>query len=735
MRPTHPIFVRVATRSTALSGLAIVLFLLQGSPVAAMGNLKRYQYISPLPDSRLILPRNNIAIRKGGVIDESTISAALLSVVGSESGVHAGDLVLSDDSKTLVFNPDRPYTLGETIRVRLKHGIKTLQGKNLPPIKFRFFVTAADSTRQKPGSLTDLFPDMAMLSALQSQPSSSTSPQHPTAHPCESLPLDFPAISLLTSNHPDPGHVFIAPFNFNDEDTRLIILDNLGMPVFYRRIPGFGPAFDFKMQPNGLLTAYNIRRFKFAALDSSYAVVDSFVTGNGYVIDPHGLQLLPDGHVLVMSYDWQSIRMDLIVPGGYAAATVVGFIIQELDATRNVIFQWRSWDYFSITDLSSPHIALTDSFIDYVHGNAFELDQDGNILFSSRHLNEITKINRQTGDVIWRLGLNSLNNEFTFVNDTRGFSHQHDIHRLPNGNITLFDNGNHLDAPFSRALEYRLDEENKVATLVWEHRNSPDTFGPFMGNVQRRSTGGTMIGWGGTGPNPKLTDLNADGSVAFELGFPANVWSYRAFRFPWSTNRFVTDVSSLDFGPARVGDSVSLPLTVRNNSASDITINCFVSTDSAFSVKVSVPLTIPVGSSATVDVDFSPGDLGDHMANLYVRQISDVELVAQVVALRGTGSSLSPTVDLGDRQFKMFAIEPNPFRGTTVIRFELPRKSKVVLAIYDIRGRKVQTLVDGVRASGFHEETWTTKGMASGLYFSRMQVGDTVETRKLFLLE
>src|SRR5690606_33427409 len=110
-------------------------------------------------------------------------------------------------------------------------------------------------------------------------------------------------------------------------------------------------------------------------------------------------------------------------------------------------------------------------YIDYAHGNAVELDSDGNILISSRHMNEITKIDRTTGEIIWRWG--GKNNEFTFVNDTLAFSFQHDIRRLPNGNVTLFDNGNHHKPPRSRAVEYELDEVNKTATVVWQYPEEP----------------------------------------------------------------------------------------------------------------------------------------------------------------------------------------------------------------------------------------------------------------------
>ncbi len=116
------------------------------------------------------------------------------------------------------------------------------------------------------------------------------------------------------------------------------------------------------------------------------------------------------------------------------------------------------------------------------------------ILLSSRHLNEITKINRATGDMIWRLG--GVHNQFTFVNDTLPFHYQHHIRRIANGNITcsIMEIFTHL--LFSRAVEYHLDEVNKIATLVWQYRNTPVIYGPSMGSVQRLQNGNTLICWG-----------------------------------------------------------------------------------------------------------------------------------------------------------------------------------------------------------------------------------------------
>ena len=117
-----------------------------------------------------------------------------------------------------------------------------------------------------------------------------------------------------------------------------------------------------------------------------------------------------------------------------------------------------------------------------------------------RHLSSIVKINRKTGDVMWILG--GKQNEFTFINEhgenaPTYFSYQHDISVLPNGNFTLFDNGEQHSPNYSRGVEYKLDVPNKTATLVWEYRHLPnDIYAAAMGSVERLPNGNYIVGWG-----------------------------------------------------------------------------------------------------------------------------------------------------------------------------------------------------------------------------------------------
>ena len=82
---------------------------------------------------------------------------------------------------------------------------------------------------------------------------------------------------------------------------------------------------------------------------------------------------------------------------------------------------------------------------------------------------------------------------------------------------------------------------------------------------------------------------------------------------------------------------------------------------------------------------------------------------------------------------------PNPFRDESLIRFSLPNPEHAFLAVWDVAGRKVRTLVDGTMDAGFHESRWNGKDdgghpLASGIYYLRLQAGDRAIESKLLRL-
>ncbi len=82
-----------------------------------------------------------------------------------------------------------------------------------------------------------------------------------------------------------------------------------------------------------------------------------------------------------------------------------------------------------------------------------------------------------------------------------------------------------------------------------------------------------------------------------------------------------------------------------------------------------------------------------------------------------------------------FAVSPNPFNATAVARFELRVASRIKLAAYDIAGREVAVLAEGIYPAGTHRAVFDGADLASGVYFIRFSADDHYLTRKLILLK
>jgi hypothetical protein len=697
-----------------------------------------YQYLSPVPGSGMNSPKTNIIIRYGMAYKTADVfSKDVLKVTGNKSGFHSGRITLAENNRTILFDPELPFQEGETVTVKLLEPVRTEDDKFIPSLNFNFRITEHDLTNLvKNNPEKYLFREYSELLNTNKTPGikpGSDSQVYSVMD--DSLPADFPHIEVDSLNDPSPGYIFLAPFyyfNFTGNNY-LTIVNNYGLPVFYRKIPSL--LFDFKKQPGDILTYYQLSVNRFYVLDSSYSIIDSLYTQNGYLTDLHELLILENNHSLMMSYDFQHVAMDTVVPGGDPDAIVEGLIIQEQDENKNVVFQWRSWDHFQITD-ATYDIDLTDSLIDYAHGNAIDVDSDGNLLISCRHMDEVTKISRQTGDIIWRMGGEYCkNNQFTFINDPIGFSHQHDVRRLENGNLTVFDNGNLHSPLFTRIAEYQLDEINKLAFLVWEYSNDPLSFSIAMGDARRLPNHNTFIGWG-TGTSPAISEVKPNGDVALFLTIPDTLINYRGFKFPWKTNLFVSDPDSLVFGYIPLGDSLELPLQITNNSDHQIEINGVYNRESVYTINEALPIIILPFGSESITVKFKPEITTDYLDDLHLRWDTEGQRIAQVVPLIGSADpNSSSETESKIQDYNLSQNYPNPFNPFTTIRYQIPTTEIVSLKIYDILGRDIASLVNEEKPAGSYKIEFDATSLPSGIYFYTLTAGKFRETKKMVLVK
>ncbi len=346
-----------------------------------------------------------------------------------------------------------------------------------------------------------------------------------------------PSFTLTTTEEASTKNLFLKPVGQGENKPVMIIGVN-GDVLFSENLGMKG--WDWKVNLNNHLTYFDRQNMCWHVVDSLFNTVDTVYAQNGYTADNHDFLALPNGNYVLFCYDLQPFPMDEIVSGGSPDAIVEGVVIQELDPNHEVIFQWESWDHFSVTD--NIYSDLTANQIAFIHTNAIDIDYDGHFLISSRNLDEITKIHRTSGEIIWRWG--GSQNQFEFINDYP-FTHQHCIKSLGDNKYLLFDNGNYsadyMGQNISRAVEYELDLNAMTATKTWDFYHPDSLFSPSISSVQRLENGNTLVNFGNLSIAERgavITEVNPQNEIVFELelappssGNSSNV--YCANKFDW----------------------------------------------------------------------------------------------------------------------------------------------------------------------------------------------------------
>jgi arylsulfate sulfotransferase len=502
------------------------------------------------------------------------------------------------------------------------------------------------------------------------------------------LPANFPAFTIDSLDNPDTDYLFMfaRPQDPVKYPGYLIIMDQFGIPVYYKHLPYQSGL--FKIQDNGLISFLrNDEQYsQVYIMDSSFHTVDSVWMEN-YKLDSHDFIAMENGHFLIFGLEYRIIDMSAVVPGGQVDATVEGCVIQELDENNDVVFEWNSFDHFEITDTYKDH---TTSSITVVHPNSLEIDTDSNILMIARAMDEITKIDRKTGDIIWRLG--GKNNQFNFADTSHAFSMPHSIRSIGDGHYTLFDNGTNRDPQYSRAIEYFIDEDNMTIEKVWEYDAYKTVFSRSGGSTQRLSSGNTLVCYGGQISDPSIREVHADGSMAFSLGFTdPNIRVGSVTKSPWKTNMFSANKDTVKFGQWDGYTSSLYYLRVKNHSDKDIELSNYHLHTNAFTIQNGVfPITLTPGEEKTIDLYYYPQDIDSSVVNDVLTINSDinsdtlVQRVAAQVHLTGTKIYTSP---VESNSSELLRVYPNPASDWLTISSPILIKGQV--SIFTINGTLV----------------------------------------------
>jgi hypothetical protein len=344
------------------------------------------------------------------------------------------------------------------------------------------------------------------------------------------------------------GHIFIAPKNGPDEagpgQDGCMILDDDGQPVWLRLLQNEDmDVMNFRAQAykgetvltwwEGLHTGFG--QGEYVIFDGSYREITRVRAGNGYEGDHHEFLISPQDTALITIYN--KVPGDSIPTGDPADGNVLDGIVQELDIeTGEVLFEWHSLE----------HVGLDESYTkpyDYFHINSIDVYDENHLLISSRNTCTVYKIDRKTGEVVWRLG--GKKSDFEMGPGTVT-AFQHDARRRPDGTVTIFDNGYVNKVEQSRGIMVDVDEDAMSAKLAREYTYPDKLLCETQGNVQVLPNGNVFVGWGS---EPVYSEFDADGKLLFSAAFPTESESYRAFRLQWSGQPTDDPAMAVESGP------------------------------------------------------------------------------------------------------------------------------------------------------------------------------------------
>lgn len=337
---------------------------------------------------------------------------------------------------------------------------------------------------------------------------------------------------LLVTPRPDPR-------TNKGEQFGTMILSGDGKLLWYAAHPD--KVHDLKVVETGgrRLLAYWQRRGStggyYQLLDERYRPAGRIVAGRGFPTNLHELQVT--GRTAWISADVK------VRPRG-SRRTVIEYVVQEVDVeTGKVLFEWRSSKHVPPGD-SYERAPAGDKAWDYFHGNSIAppTAEYPTAVISSRNTSSLYGVDPRTGRTKWILG--GKRDQFGLDEALPGypFCAQHDVHRLPNGDLMLFDNGGtymhgepRCPVHPARVLVLRVDEKRKRVKLVRSisstglSANGKGYFPGWVGGARLMSDGATLIDWG---PNRRITAVDRDGRV--DLLLRVERWSYRANPARWT---------------------------------------------------------------------------------------------------------------------------------------------------------------------------------------------------------
>ncbi|HEX4110008.1 MAG TPA: arylsulfotransferase family protein [Solirubrobacteraceae bacterium] len=460
-----------------------------------------------------------------------------ITVSGSRTGRHPGDLTALPDGRGTTFVPSSPFKAGERVSVKAvlasrAAGTASLD-HNSTRLSFSFTIARTVTTGDGAGA----------KKTVTTFPGTQTFRSAPYLHP--------PKVTATSDPDTTSGDLLLTPNNGPQNGP--LILNGKGQVVWFDPITNGEEALDLQVQSyegQPVLTwwqGYSGNGYgtdsEDVIVNSSYKTIAVVHAGDGYSADLHEFQITPQGTALLTAF--VPVKANLTSLGGTRNETVLDCVIQEVDiSTGQVLWEWHALGHVPVS-ASYAGKPTASSPYDYFHINSIQELPNGNLLISSRSTWAVYEISRTTGKIIWQLG--GKHSSFK-LGAGANFEWQHDARLAPNNTLTLFDDA---DTPKeesqSRAVELQLNMKTMKATLVQSYVHDPPLLAASQGNAQTLANGNVFVGWGA---QPEFSEYTPNGQQIFNGSFTAPIGSYRAFRSPWTGQPDIPPSISISAGRA-----------------------------------------------------------------------------------------------------------------------------------------------------------------------------------------
>jgi hypothetical protein len=466
--------------------------------------------VSPAPGTDTADPHTQISF-----LGAAAAAIHDVSVVGQRSGQHRGRLLSYSQGDGASFVPETPFTPGEQVVVHAVIG--TAGGGTRVVFSFGVdtpFSTAGQGQYANPQAAPSDYQTFETLPGVQAPILTVTDPDH-----------DRSAGDIFTTNGPGTGRY------------GALIYSPQGQLVWFDQLSGGVAAENLNVQSyegqrdltfwQGTVLVLGFGQGEDIVMNSHYRTVATIKGGNGLEADLHEFQIAPHDVAYITAYN--PIRCNLSSQGGPRNGVILDPVIEEIDMKTGLVrWEWHSLDHVGVSEseTSPPNRSAWDWF----HLNSIDPEPNGDIFISARNTWAAYQIQDGTGQILWRLG--GLKSSFKMGPGTQT-AWQHDGRILPDGEVTLFDDGSNPPEHYqSRAVRIALDFKTHQARLVsaYKHPNPP-LLAASQGNMQTLPNGNTLVGYGGV---PEISEYAADGTLLFDAHLSYDLTFYRAYRFPWT---------------------------------------------------------------------------------------------------------------------------------------------------------------------------------------------------------